>query len=99
MSSNVAPDNSGSDIVIEIADVWKIFGDNADEAFKAIKAEGLSKAQVLEQYNCVVGVADVTSMSGVAKFSVLWDCPVAASPHWYDTSIGCLNPDCRSDTH
>lgn len=60
MSSNVAPDNSGSDIVIEIADVWKIFGDNADEAFKAIKAEGLSKAQVLEQYNCVVGVADVS---------------------------------------
>ncbi len=50
--------NSGSDTVIEISDVWKIFGANADEALLAIKNEGLSKAEVLETFNAVVGVAD-----------------------------------------
>lgn len=52
--------NSRSDTVIEISDVWKIFGANADTALKAIKNEGLSKAEVLTQYNAVVGVADVS---------------------------------------
>ena len=46
--------------VIEISDVWKIFGDRADEAMAAINARGLSKAQVLSEFNAVVGVADVT---------------------------------------
>ncbi|MGB1009585.1 MAG: quaternary amine ABC transporter ATP-binding protein [Thiolinea sp.] len=48
------------DISLEVSNVWKIFGDRADEALKAINAEGLSKAEVLEQYNAVVGVADVS---------------------------------------
>ncbi len=47
-------------VAIEIKDVWKIFGDRAQEALKAIKGEGLSKAQVLETYGCVVGVAEAT---------------------------------------
>ncbi|MFT5038589.1 MAG: glycine betaine/proline transport system ATP-binding protein [Flavobacteriaceae bacterium] len=48
------------DIVIEISNVWKIFGDQADEALRAIREEGLSKSQVLDTYNAVVGVADVS---------------------------------------
>jgi ABC-type proline/glycine betaine transport system ATPase subunit len=36
-----------SDVVVEISDVWKIFGDNADAALAAIKSEGLGKAEVL----------------------------------------------------
>jgi len=48
------------DVVIEISNVWKIFGDQADEALKAIREEGLSKSQVLDTYNAVVGVADVS---------------------------------------
>ncbi|MEL6736334.1 MAG: betaine/proline/choline family ABC transporter ATP-binding protein [Pseudomonadota bacterium] len=48
------------DTVIEIKDVWKIFGDRADEALAAIGAEGLTKAQVLERFNAVIGVADVS---------------------------------------
>ncbi|WP_419914273.1 quaternary amine ABC transporter ATP-binding protein [Hoeflea sp.] len=40
--------------------VWKIFGDRAQEAHAAILADGLSKAQVLEQFGCVVGVADAS---------------------------------------
>lgn len=46
--------------VIEIANVWKIFGNRAKEALEAIKSDGLGKAEVLERYNAVVGVADVS---------------------------------------
>ncbi|MBT6157115.1 MAG: ATP-binding cassette domain-containing protein, partial [Planctomycetaceae bacterium] len=46
--------------VIQVENVWKIFGDNADEAMRAVNEDGLSKAQVLERYNAVVGVADVS---------------------------------------
>ena len=54
--SNESPD----DIVIEISNVWKIFGDQADAALHAIKEEGLTKAQVHDTYDAVVGVADVS---------------------------------------
>ncbi|MFW8635656.1 quaternary amine ABC transporter ATP-binding protein [Cribrihabitans pelagius] len=48
------------DIAIDARGVWKIFGARADEALRAIHAEGLSKPQVLERFNCVVGVADAS---------------------------------------
>jgi|TARA_B110000211_G_scaffold164877_1_gene186149 glycine betaine/proline transport system ATP-binding protein len=54
------PIESPNDIVIKISNVWKIFGDQAEEALNAIREEGLSKAQVLDTYNAVVGVADVS---------------------------------------
>ncbi len=46
--------------MIDISGVWKIFGDNADAALAAIKADGLGKAEVLAKFNAVVGVADVS---------------------------------------
>ncbi|WP_371228935.1 quaternary amine ABC transporter ATP-binding protein [Roseovarius sp. 2305UL8-3] len=46
--------------VIELRNVWKVFGARADAAMQAIQAEGLSKAQVLERFDCVVGVADAS---------------------------------------
>ena len=49
-----------NDTVIEISNVWKIFGDNAQAALSAIRERGLSKAEVLAEYNAVVGVADVS---------------------------------------
>ncbi len=49
-----------SDIAIDARGVWKIFGDRADEALKAIHSEGLGKAEVLERFDCVVGVADAS---------------------------------------
>jgi len=51
---------TSAETVIEVENVWKIFGDNAEEAMQAVNTEGLSKAQVLERYNAVVGVADVS---------------------------------------
>ena len=44
--------------VIRLDGVWKIFGDRADEAMAAIQKDNLSKAEVLEKFQCVVGVAD-----------------------------------------
>lgn len=49
-----------NETVIEISNIWKIFGDNAQAALRAIDTEGLSKAEVLANYNAVVGVADVS---------------------------------------
>ena len=44
------------DIAIECRDVYKIFGDRAVEACRALVNEGLSKAQVMSRFDCVVGV-------------------------------------------
>lgn len=46
--------------VIDISNVWKIFGANADAALAAIRAENLGKAEVLSRFDAVVGVADVS---------------------------------------
>ncbi|MEM7461475.1 MAG: betaine/proline/choline family ABC transporter ATP-binding protein [Pseudomonadota bacterium] len=47
------------DCMIKVSGVWKIFGAKADAALAAVQNEGLGKAEVLERYNAVVGVADV----------------------------------------
>ena len=47
-----------SDNVIELHNVWKIFGDRAHEAMQAIESRGLGKPEVLEEFGCVVGIAD-----------------------------------------
>ena len=46
--------------VIEISNVWKIFGAQAHEALQAVRDRGLTKAEVLAEFNSVVGVADVS---------------------------------------
>lgn len=49
-----------TDCVIEISNVWKIFGAKPEQALQAIRERGLTKAEVLAEYNAVVGVADVS---------------------------------------
>ena len=49
-----------AETVIEIANVWKIFGPTSEAAMQAINARGLGKAEVLAEFNAVVGVADVS---------------------------------------
>ena len=56
--------DSIGETVIEVEGVWKIFGNRADEAMRAIHAEGLSKAEVLAQFDAVVGVADASFTVG-----------------------------------
>ncbi len=48
------------DAVVQVRNVWKIFGDRANEALDAIRNDNLSKAEVLERYQAVVGVQDVS---------------------------------------
>jgi glycine betaine/proline transport system ATP-binding protein len=60
IESPIVSDLSTGDTAIQISNVWKIFGAKADEALRAIREEGLGKAEVLETYNAVVGVADVS---------------------------------------
>lgn len=49
-----------AETVIEISNVWKIFGARAQDALEAVRNRGLGKAEVLSEYNSVVGVADVS---------------------------------------
>ncbi|MEP1518904.1 betaine/proline/choline family ABC transporter ATP-binding protein [Ascidiaceihabitans sp.] len=44
--------------VICLDGVWKVFGERSDEAIKAIETRNLSKAEVLGEFGCVVGIAD-----------------------------------------
>ncbi|MGJ8611281.1 MAG: quaternary amine ABC transporter ATP-binding protein [Octadecabacter sp.] len=48
------------EIAIDARGVWKVFGTRAEEALAAIHAEGLGKSEVLERFDCVVGVADAS---------------------------------------
>ena len=48
--------NNSDNPVVRVQDVWKIFGDRSMEALQAVRNENLSKAEVLEQYEAVVGV-------------------------------------------
>ncbi len=54
------PPAAPSDVAIRIANVWKIFGANAQDAMQAVQERGLSKAETLSEFNAVVGVADVS---------------------------------------
>ncbi len=49
-----------SEAVVELENVWKVFGARAGEAMKAIRAEGIGKAEVLERFDAVVGVKDAS---------------------------------------
>ncbi len=48
------------DTVVEISNVWKIFGARAEDALKAVRERGLTKSEILTEFNAVVGVADVS---------------------------------------
>ena len=45
---------------MECRGLWKIFGERADEAMTAARERGLGKPEILEEFGCVVGVADVS---------------------------------------
>lgn len=45
---------------VTVENVWKIFGVRAAEVLEAARRGDVDKTQALEQYNCVIGVADVS---------------------------------------
>src|SRR5262249_51260135 len=44
--------------------LWKVFGKKSDVAIRAIVERGYSKAEVLKEFGCVVGVSDVSLTLG-----------------------------------
>lgn len=52
--------NDASDVLIDCQSLWKIFGTRAKAAVEAVKEKGLSKKQILTDFNCVVGVSDAS---------------------------------------
>ncbi|MDX8529165.1 glycine betaine/L-proline ABC transporter ATP-binding protein [Mesorhizobium sp. MSK_1335] len=49
-----------SNPVVQCSGIWKIFGNKADPALRAIREQGLSKSEALKQYGAVTAVADVS---------------------------------------
>ena len=47
-------------VPIELTNVWKIFGKNSEKAFQLIQEKKLTKSEVLDQFDCVVGVANAS---------------------------------------
>jgi glycine betaine/proline transport system ATP-binding protein len=52
--------NSPETPLIECRNVWKVFGARSAEAIAAVREKGLSKREILGQFNCVVGVHDAS---------------------------------------
>lgn len=46
-----------SEVLVDCQSLWKIFGDRADEAIRAVSERGATKAELLQTFNCVVGVS------------------------------------------
>lgn len=49
-----------AEILIDCQSLWKIFGDRSGAAMAAVTQRGLTKTQVLQEFDCVVGVADAS---------------------------------------
>lgn len=52
--------SSKNETVIDCRNLWKIFGDRAEEALKAVKEQSLSKLEIRDRFDCVVGVQDAS---------------------------------------
>ena len=53
-----------TEVLIDCRSVWKVFGERSAEAIRAITERGLSKQEILREYNCVVGVSDASLQVG-----------------------------------
>ena len=51
---------NSSETAIAIQGVWKIFGGRDSEVIAAVEQHNISKQEVLERFDCVIGVADVS---------------------------------------
>jgi len=49
-----------SEAVVELNDVWKVFGRRAEETIAAAKSRGLTKPEALDEFGTVIGVREAT---------------------------------------
>jgi len=52
------------DEVIRCEGIWKIFGEKSRQAMEAVRRDGLSKKEIRERFDCIVGVQDATFSVG-----------------------------------
>jgi glycine betaine/proline transport system ATP-binding protein len=52
--------NPKPEAVVELSNVWKVFGERASQTVEAAKTTGLTKAQALEKFATVIGVRDAS---------------------------------------
>ncbi|MFC3085600.1 quaternary amine ABC transporter ATP-binding protein [Tabrizicola soli] len=50
--------------VIRCEGIWKIFGDKSRQAMEAVRSQGLSKKDIREKFDCVVGVQNASFTVG-----------------------------------
>lgn len=50
--------------VIRCEGIWKIFGDKSRQAMDAVRSQGLSKTDIREKFDCVVGVQNASFTVG-----------------------------------
>ena len=53
-------DSDAREVLVDCRSVWKVFGARAPEAMKAVVEQGLTKQQVLQDYNCVIAVSNAS---------------------------------------
>lgn len=53
-----------TDPVIRCDGVWKIFGARANEALEAVRKDGLTKTEIRDRFDCVVGVQNASFSVG-----------------------------------
>ncbi len=73
-------------IKLEIKNLYKIFGEHPQRAFKYIE-QGLSKEQILEKTGLSLGVKDASLAIEEGEIFVIMDYPVRVNPQWYAFSI------------
>ena len=49
-----------SETVVELTDVWKVFGDRASETIDAARNRGLTKPEALSEFSTVIGVREAS---------------------------------------
>jgi glycine betaine/proline transport system ATP-binding protein len=54
------PATGAEEVLVDCQNVWKIFGKRASAAMNAIAQRRLTKTQVLQEFECVVGVSDAS---------------------------------------
>jgi ABC-type proline/glycine betaine transport system ATPase subunit len=73
-------------IKLEIKNLYKIFGEHPQRAFKYIE-KGLSKEQILEKTGLSLGVKTPVWPLKKARYSSSWGSPVRGNPPWFAFSI------------
>ncbi len=64
MPAETSQISNGTDAVIECKNLWKIFGEHSAKAMNAVQSQGLSKNEIRDNFQCVVGVQDASFSVG-----------------------------------